>query len=312
MSTQQATPRHVLVHWEEEGLTSIVKTSQVVEPLPEKGSKANVKWGRRVLPATILAIGNKAELKRKQEEFHKNGCEAEVPKDSDDTPPKKRKCAETTANKQVKKGKKGVNILCVTQPPEQESEGPTTPGITHNGPTTAGIAPDGPTSGIAHDGPTTIQATSQLALTLQKISDEVQAQWCTLHSIETYMQQRFMEIQVLHDLQAAKILELQGKLENQESQPDSTDTRENGLEQSLRENELSPAVVQMCHREAFRDVENLPYLHSTPTSALPQLRSNPVSTCNPPELKTAADVIGNNQKLLQTTEQGWMTGCEVS
>ena len=116
-----------------------------------------------------------------------------------------------------------------------------------------------------------------------------------------------MEIQVLHDLQAAKILELQAKLENQESQPDSTDTRENGLEQLLLDNELSPAVVQMCHREAFRDVENLPYLRSTPTSALPQLCSHPVSTCNPPKLKTAADVIGNNQKLLQTTSKaGWL------
>ena len=275
---------------------------------------------------------------------------------------KKSKRAETTGSKQVKKGKKGANILCVTQPPEQESEGPTagispdgptTAGISHDGPTTTGIVPDRPTTagiahdgptttgivpdrlmtagiapdglttaGIAHDGPTTagitphgpttIQATSQLALTLQKISDEVQAQRCTLQSIETYMQQRFMEVQVLHDLQAAKILELQAKLENQESQPDSTDTRENGLEQLLLDNELSPAVVQMCHREAFRDVENLPYLRSTPTSALPQFCSHPVSTCNPPKLKTAADVIGNNQKLLQTTEQGWMTGCEVS
>ena len=104
---------------------------------------------------------------------------------------------------------------------------------------------------LSPHGPTTIQAASQLALTLQKISDEVQAQRCTLQSIETYMQQCFMEIQVLHGLQAAKILELQAKLENQEIQPDSTDTGENGLEQSFLENELSPAVVQMCHREAF-------------------------------------------------------------
>jgi len=59
----------------------------------------------------------------------------------------------------------------------------------------------------------------------------------------------------------------------------------------------------MCHREAFRDVENLPHLPSTPTSALPQIRSNPASTCNLPELKPAADVIGNNQKLLQSTSK---------
>ena len=68
-----------------------------------------------------------------------------------------------------------MNILCITQLPEQESEGPTT----------AGMAPNGPT---------TIHATFQLALTLQKISDEVQAQKYTLQSIETYMQQRFVEI----------------------------------------------------------------------------------------------------------------------
>ena len=64
-----------------------MKTSQVVEALPEKGSKLNVKWGRSVLPATVLAVVNKAEVKRKQEEFHTNGCDAEVLKDGNDTPP---------------------------------------------------------------------------------------------------------------------------------------------------------------------------------------------------------------------------------
>ena len=43
MFTQQATPRHALVYWEEEGLTSIVKASQVVELFPEKGSEVNEK-----------------------------------------------------------------------------------------------------------------------------------------------------------------------------------------------------------------------------------------------------------------------------
>ena len=74
-----------------------------------------------------------------------------------------------------------------------------------DGPTTAGITPNGPTTIL----------TTQLTLTLQRISDEVQTQRCSLQSIEAYMQQHFMEIQVLQNLQAAKILELQAKLENQ-------------------------------------------------------------------------------------------------
>ena len=44
--------------------------------------------GKRVLPAIILAIGDNAEVKRKQVEFHMNGCNAEVLKDGDDTLPK--------------------------------------------------------------------------------------------------------------------------------------------------------------------------------------------------------------------------------
>ena len=40
--------QHVLVYWEEEGLTSIVKSSQVVEPSnPQKGAKAQIKWGQK-------------------------------------------------------------------------------------------------------------------------------------------------------------------------------------------------------------------------------------------------------------------------
>ena len=39
MSTHRATSRHNLGYWEEEGLTSIVKASQVVEPLPEKAAR---------------------------------------------------------------------------------------------------------------------------------------------------------------------------------------------------------------------------------------------------------------------------------
>ena len=100
-----------------------------------------------------------------------------------------------------------------------------------------------------------------------------------------------MKIQAMQDLQAAKILELQAKLENQECQPVPAVSRQGELEQCLLPNELSPAIgFQMYHREAFCDVENLPQLHSTPVSA-----------CNQPALETAADVIANDQKLLQST-----------
>ena len=35
-----------MFHWDEDGLTSAVKLSQAVEPSnPQKGCKANVKWG---------------------------------------------------------------------------------------------------------------------------------------------------------------------------------------------------------------------------------------------------------------------------
>ena len=70
----------MLVYWEEESSTSIVKASQIVEPLqPKKGSKSKVKWGKRVLPATVLEVGGKEKLKKMQTEFHKKQmCNEEV------------------------------------------------------------------------------------------------------------------------------------------------------------------------------------------------------------------------------------------
>ena len=54
--------------------TSIVKASQIVEPLqPKKGSKSKVN-GARVLPATVLEVGGKEKLKKMQTEFHRSRC----------------------------------------------------------------------------------------------------------------------------------------------------------------------------------------------------------------------------------------------
>ena len=47
----------------------------------------------------------------------------------------------------------------------------------------------------------------------------------------------------------------------------------------------------MNHREAFRDIKNLRL----------QLHSTPASQCYQPALKSVADVINGNQKLLQST-----------
>ena len=124
----------MLVYWEEESSTSIVKASQIVEPLqPKKGSKSKVKWGKRVLPATVLEVGGKEKLKKMQREFHKKQmCNEEVLEEITATaPPKKRKCAEASSSKN-KKGKKEVTILCVTKPAEQvpvPSPPATTPAI---------------------------------------------------------------------------------------------------------------------------------------------------------------------------------------
>ena len=84
----------------------------------------------------------------------------------------------------------------------------------------------------------------------------------------------------MQDLQAAQIAELPGKLDKLESQQGPT---RGECEECL----LSPAVG-MNHRETFCDMENLP----------PQLYRTPASWCNQPALKSAADVINSNQKLL--------------
>ena len=271
----------MLVYWEEESSTSIVKASQIVEPLqPKKGSKSKVKWGKRVLPATVLEVGGKEKLKKMQTEFHKKQvCNEEVLEEITETaPPKKRKCAEASSSKN-KKGKKEVTILCVTKPAEQvpvPSPPATTPAIDVEEPLPGTPSPEVP---IQH----TLPSNDAIALDLQKIYDELQAQRYTLQSLEDYVHNQFMELQAMQELQAAQIIELQGKLDKLECQQGPTrDESEECI--------LSPAVG-MNHREAFRDMENLP----------PQLYSTPASRCNQPALKSAADVIDSNQKLLQST-----------
>ena len=107
-----AAPNHMLVYWDEEGFTSIVKLSQLVQPSnAETGAKAMVRWGQNILLVTILEFGSKALLKKKQLEYHNKHHS-----DGEENQPavvnsKKRKREE---KKVPTKGKKEMKILRIT------------------------------------------------------------------------------------------------------------------------------------------------------------------------------------------------------
>ena len=93
-----------MVHWDEEGLTSVVKLSDVVEPVcPQKESKAKVKWDRSLFLASILEIDSKKDVK-KEKDLHLEKAH-ESTKDVDEgKSAKKRKTSE---------GKKSIALqLC--------------------------------------------------------------------------------------------------------------------------------------------------------------------------------------------------------
>ena len=101
-----------MVHWNEEGLTSVVKLSDIVEPAcPQKGFRAKVKWAQSIFPASILEIGSKKDVKKKETDFHLKKAN-ENTRDVDKGKPAKRR--KTSEDKKAK-GKK-VSILCVTGP----------------------------------------------------------------------------------------------------------------------------------------------------------------------------------------------------
>ena len=177
-----------------------------------------------------------------QTEFHKTQvCNEEVLEEITRTaPPKKRKCAEASSSKN-KKGKREVTILCVTKLAEQvpvPSPPVTTPAIDVEEPLPGTPSAEIP---IQH----TLPSNDAIALDLQKIYNELQAQRYTLQPHEDYVHNPFMELQAIQELQAAQIIDLQGTIDKLESQQGPTrDESEECL--------LSPAVG-MNHREAFRE-----------------------------------------------------------
>ena len=173
--------QHILVYWEEEGLTSIVKSSQVVEPSnPLKGAKAQITWGQKILPVTIIETGCHRELKQKEAEFHKP-CDEKLEHYEESGPAKKKPRKEKTD----KEGKKKVNILCITKPPE-------------------------------HVPPSICNSTDQTGLTLNQLFEELKLLRHTFEGIESWVREELAVFQVTQELQAAKICELQTALEKQE------------------------------------------------------------------------------------------------
>ena len=170
----------------------------------------------------------------------------------------------------------------IVRSPESSLE-PVTQAIALESPLSDVLSPEVPIQSTLPSGSATVQPVCTLEL--QKVFDELRAQRYTLQSIEGYVHEKLMEVQAMQDLQAARIRELQAKLENQDCQPASTTSTQD----EPTPLELTPAVgPRMYHREAFRNVENLPQFHSTPP-------------CTQSTLKSPADVIEDNQKLLLST-----------
>ena len=260
-----------MVHWDEEGLTSVVKLSDIVEPAcPQKGSKAKVKWGRSTFPATILEIGSKKDVKKKEKDFHLEKV-TESTQDVDEGIPAKRR--KTNEGKKAK-GKK-VSILCVTEPYSPGS----TPDEQCNTPPPADAAllasPLIPTHGIQQD-----SAASDL---MKQVLEKVETLQMALQGVESFVSEQFAAMQVLQDVQSAKILELQNKLDNLECTAAAVNT-------SQQFSHLSPATDHH-QRGVLQDVTNY------------SVQSSELQICNTParaqsQLKPAADVIGANSKLL--------------
>ena len=91
-----------MVHWDEVGLTSVVKRSDVVEPVcPQKESKAKVKWDQSIFLASILEIDSKKDVKKKEKDFHLEKAH-ESTKDVDE--------GKSTKRRKTSEGKKSIML----------------------------------------------------------------------------------------------------------------------------------------------------------------------------------------------------------
>ena len=206
---------------------------------------------------------------KKEKDFHLEKV-TESTQDVDEGIPAKRR--KTNEGKKAK-GKK-VSILCVKEPYSPSS----TPDELCNTPPLADAAllasPLIPTHGIQQD-----SAASDL---MKQVLEKVETLQMALQGVESFVSEQFAAMQVLQDVQSAKILELQNKLDNLECKA--------AVNTSQQFSHLSPATDHH-QRGVLQDVTNY------------SVQSSELQICNIParaqsQLKPAADVIGANSKLL--------------
>ena len=131
-----------------------------------------------------------------------------------------------------------------------------------------------PTHGIQQD-----SAASNL---MKQVLEKVETLQMALQGAESFVSEQFAAMQVLQDVHGAKLLELQNKLDNLECTA--------AVNTSQQFSHLSP-VTDHHQREILQDVTNV------------SVQSLALQICNTParaqsQLKSAADVIGANSKLL--------------
>ena len=129
--------KHILVYWDKEGLTSIVKDSQLVEPSNIKaGTKAKIKWGRKILLATVIDLGSKAKMKRRQAEYlgKRSSTESSIEVGIREEEGRSIKKRRVERKSEIKSRKKEMNILRVTSPSgNQQLRSPESTGTPNRG-----------------------------------------------------------------------------------------------------------------------------------------------------------------------------------
>ena len=118
---------------------------------------------------------------------------------------------------------------------------------------------------------------------MKQVLEKVETLQMALQGVESFVSEQLAAMQVLQDVQSAKILELQNKLDNLECTAAAVNT-------SQQFSHLSP-VTDHHQREVLQDVTNV------------LVQSSELQICNTParaqsQLKPAAHVIGANNTLL--------------